>query len=632
MAQLSNASSIVDFLKSRGFAPSAGERIPLFEQRKKIFEQLGLQKQLGQFRGTSTQNPALLQSLGRLEREMGVKISPTNIGDVLKAGIQPRQAPQLAQPVQQEEPLRFETAFAPPQGQQFPQQQPPPPQQQNIVPSQQIESQQQIQQPLPQQEQPQMPSQLREAALALFKQPTQQELSKQALTRFTGSSEFGFAQEEAQVGKERIQQQAKQQAEGLISQLASRGLIFSGKKTKGLEAIEADKLANLLNIDRNFAVLISKGLETSAQQIAKEAQAGSKQALEALNVLGYGINPLTGGIEPTLQARQLGRQEEQQRLQEERFQQQEARKAEETAIRQQQFEQTQERLQQQAETQQQRFEAQQELAQARLDLSEAKNVQQQKLAQQKLDKAVKKIGQSSVTVSIAGTSKQKAATIMNSSSTLTLTDIPINERAGVAAELNKLKSQALKVGDIYGVMKASAGGKAASESFVNSFERAATVLSQLGTLQNSIGGEATGPIINIWRSNNPYDVKAQQIKAQLTSIVPMLARGVYGEVGVLTDNDIKLYSQTLPNMGSVEALRNAILGITLKSVQRSLENKIKVASGLGKDMSGISDVYKELQTESDRILASINAGAQKKPIQTKVQVKGKEINMSKYFK
>jgi hypothetical protein len=65
---------------------------------------------------------------------------------------------------------------------------------------------------------------------------------------------------------------------------------------------------------------------------------------------------------------------------------------------------------------------------------------------------------------------------------------------------------------------------------------------------------------------NPYDTDAQTLKAQLQSLIPNLARGVYGEVGVLTDNDIKNYAQTIPNLTQTEDVQKAILAMTLDTL------------------------------------------------------------------
>lgn len=207
-------------------------------------------------------------------------------------------------------------------------------------------------------------------------------------------------------------------------------------------------------------------------------------------------------------------------------------------------------------------------------------------------------------VSNSQAAREQALAIMAPNSTTTIKDVPVKQRFAVESELNKLKNQALQSGDIYGVIRASAGGKDASDTFKQSFEKALNVVDQIVNLKGTIEGESTGPIWGIVRSNNPYDTKAQQIKAQITAIVPNLARGVYGEVGVLTDNDVNLYSKTLPSLKSTQEVSEAVLGITIRSVQRSIENKIKSQAGFGVDMSGIEQVYREVKAKADELLGA----------------------------
>jgi len=196
---------------------------------------------------------------------------------------------------------------------------------------------------------------------------------------------------------------------------------------------------------------------------------------------------------------------------------------------------------------------------------------------------------------------QIAQSIMTPGSTLKLSGLSVKMQASVQQELNKLKEEALANGDIYGIIRASAGGKDVDASFLQSFEKGVNVLSQIDELSKTIEDEATGPILGIIRSNNPYDTKSQEIKAMLTAIVPNLARGIYGEVGVLTDNDIALYSKTLPTISSTEDVRNAVLGLTMRSVQRSLENKIKVQAGAGRNVSGMEGIYRGIEETASNI-------------------------------
>lgn len=207
---------------------------------------------------------------------------------------------------------------------------------------------------------------------------------------------------------------------------------------------------------------------------------------------------------------------------------------------------------------------------------------------------------------VSGVVTRDADSIM--AGTLNLQDISQkdNYRAGVAAELTRRFNQALSSGDIAGTMKASAVyDKEPSDTFLTSMEKTIAVLSQIGVLQGNIEGQNTGPLVGAFREKNPWDTQAQVIKAQLNAIVPNLARGVYGEVGVLTDNDIKQYAKTLPNLTSTEAIRNAILYITVDQIKKNVEIKIKNQAAGQRDMSGYADVYSDLVNEADDILTKI---------------------------
>lgn len=207
-----------------------------------------------------------------------------------------------------------------------------------------------------------------------------------------------------------------------------------------------------------------------------------------------------------------------------------------------------------------------------------------------------------------------AEDIFSGASDLTLQGVPQKQRASVARELNKLKELALKTGDTVGIMRASAGGKSPSDSFINSFEKAATVINQLSTLNDlinknkfTVGGEefqGGGPLIGRLEKLNPFDTEAQAIQAQLVGITPNLARGIFGEVGVLTDRDIALYQSTLPNLTQTKDVQKAVTALTLRTVANALKNKVEIAAGAGRDVSGnirtfeiLDEKVKELESE-----------------------------------
>lgn len=193
-------------------------------------------------------------------------------------------------------------------------------------------------------------------------------------------------------------------------------------------------------------------------------------------------------------------------------------------------------------------------------------------------------------VSGGGEAQAIAEDMMNPYSQMKLTDIPTELRASVSQALSGLKSKAMTSGDDMALIKGSAGGKAISDTTLQKLTQAQNVASQLDSLENNIGAEYTDPLWGIIRSNNPYDTKAQEIKAKLKSIVPQLARGVYGEVGVLTDADINNYVKTLPNVQSTQELNALLTKATKDLVYKSVKNTLTTASRAGYDVSGFSDL------------------------------------------
>ncbi len=150
-------------------------------------------------------------------------------------------------------------------------------------------------------------------------------------------------------------------------------------------------------------------------------------------------------------------------------------------------------------------------------------------------------------------------------------------------------------------IKASAGGKIPTGEQTKPINKALLVTSQLDSIQSQIKNIDTGPIVGILKTANPYDVKAQLLKATLQATVPNLARGVYGEVGVLTDNDIANYTKTLPNIRSTKELSDLVLSMTLKVVKNSVDSNLQVLAAEGRDVSGFEPLYRRLEKQVNDI-------------------------------
>ena len=286
------------YLISKGITPTQGDKFPLFDVRKDLYNKLGLTDQLGSFIGSGTQNYSMLNQLQKVEKDTGVNINPNNLNNMTSIGQQTLAKSGISAPLGSAEATQQLLA----RGQALLGQTPP---------SQLPQQQPQIQPTVAPTATPEVTATNIAGGLAgtsaeglLPEIPTGGDLASQALEQVQNSATFSLQMEAQEAQKSAVQLGAQRQTQDFIKNIASRGLFFSGAKSEGVSNIEVDKLANLLNIDRSFAMLMAQGLETAAQDIAKEAAKGRTEAIDALATLGYAINPLTGKVEATLQAQQ----------------------------------------------------------------------------------------------------------------------------------------------------------------------------------------------------------------------------------------------------------------------------------------------------------------------------------------
>jgi len=200
-----------------------------------------------------------------------------------------------------------------------------------------------------------------------------------------------------------------------------------------------------------------------------------------------------------------------------------------------------------------------------------------------------------------------AKAIMNWTSTLKLSDLPTKERALVSQAVNTLKDQAKTSWDVVWLMRASAWGTAPSAEERKAISKAYWTLSQIDTLANKLWlKNAEIKDANTWdkidvspitwwiREKNPRDTDAQEIKQILTSTIPWLARGIYGEVWVLTDQDVELYKQTIPNLRQTDAVKKAVIWLTYRTIRNALKSNMEVLAGSSVDVSWLADQYKAI--------------------------------------
>jgi hypothetical protein len=123
--------------------------------------------------------------------------------------------------------------------------------------------------------------------------------------------------------------------------------------------------------------------------------------------------------------------------------------------------------------------------------------------------------------------------------------------------------------------------------------------------------EKSGPFYGRFIQYNPYDSDVKLLDQMIRSIVPTLARGVYGEVGVLTDNDIKNYRELIPDITKTEETSKKALNFLRNDIGRSIKNKLDIWEATNFEIQGLKDLYGKMQqvkepSEKEDLINKIN--------------------------
>lgn len=151
----------------------------------------------------------------------------------------------------------------------------------------------------------------------------------------------------------------------------------------------------------------------------------------------------------------------------------------------------------------------------------------------------------------------------------------------------------------------SAGGKDLWAEEVKALSKFDQALGQVGAIQEQIKDMSTWPILWRLRNMNPYDTDAQVLKAQLSSLIPNLARWVYGEVGVLTDQDIVNYAKTIPNLTSTDDVNKLVLAMTLDTIAWGYKKQLQTLAASWRDVSGFVGLYSQIKWEAENLKQSL---------------------------
>lgn len=142
--------------------------------------------------------------------------------------------------------------------------------------------------------------------------------------------------------------------------------------------------------------------------------------------------------------------------------------------------------------------------------------------------------------------------------------------------------------DLSTVIKMSAGGKPMNDKPEQKMESFSTVANNLQLLEESlqnIDSDKLAPVLGLLEQGNPWDTDRVLVDNAITSIVPGLARGVYGEVGVLTDADVERYRKLLPTYRNTEQQRELVLDMLKTSLYQGVKSTVRTQAANGKDVS-----------------------------------------------
>lgn len=133
----------------------------------------------------------------------------------------------------------------------------------------------------------------------------------------------------------------------------------------------------------------------------------------------------------------------------------------------------------------------------------------------------------------------------------------------------------------------SQSGKPMTSTEVKSLSDLDSVSFTLDAIESKLNSiNQRGPIVGRVRQMSPYDTDAREVENLVTSIVPGLARGVFGEVGVLTDQDIKRYRDLIPNMTTSPEVAQRNIANLRQKIANSRNEKLETMKQAGFDVSG----------------------------------------------
>lgn len=130
----------------------------------------------------------------------------------------------------------------------------------------------------------------------------------------------------------------------------------------------------------------------------------------------------------------------------------------------------------------------------------------------------------------------------------------------------------------------------------------------------AIFGEGTGVIqgrLRTLASQLGGDTNAATINATIQGLIPTVARGIYGEVGVLTDADIANYKKTVGGINTPEDANRAVRYLLTDTLEKTYSNTIIDAARNQQNVSGFVDDYNSILSRTNKLKSELSQPSKK---------------------
>ena len=134
------------------------------------------------------------------------------------------------------------------------------------------------------------------------------------------------------------------------------------------------------------------------------------------------------------------------------------------------------------------------------------------------------------------------------------------------------------------------------------FEKAITVRDQIKGVESAWKSVDSGKLKSKFASakklfETDEGMAIQEMDGLLNAIIPNLARGIYGEVGVLTDNDIKNYKAAFVSIENPKEVNEKLYEITKNLVDDVIVRKLEDSISARQNVSGYTRLYSDITGE-----------------------------------